>query len=80
MNTPEKYPLQSYLQVIILQTSMSIQQLSNPNSWKLLGVVSDQMAKAAQIFLGALPILLVYPFVPLLPFGRVHPERASHSP
>ena len=63
MNTPEKYPLQSYLQVIIMQTSMSITQLTDPDSWKLLEIVSNKTAKAAQIFLGALPILLVYPFL-----------------
>ncbi|MDF2836759.1 MAG: transporter permease [Paenibacillus sp.] len=60
MDRPEKYPLQSYLQTIIVQKNFSeiaSQDLS------LLGQVSDRTVKAAQIFLGSLPILCVYPFL-----------------
>lgn len=59
MNTPEKYPLQSYLQTIMKTdfTKLSGSELSN------LEEISDRTIKAAQIFLGALPILLVYPFL-----------------
>lgn len=63
MNSPDKYPLQSYLQIIILQTSMTITQYADPRSFRLLELVSNKTAKAAQIFLGALPILMVYPFL-----------------
>lgn len=60
MNSPDKYPLQSYLQTIIIQTdysSISEDQVKN------LALISDRTIKASQLFLGALPILLVYPFL-----------------
>jgi putative aldouronate transport system permease protein len=31
--------------------------------WKFLALISDRTVKAAQIFIGALPILMVYPFL-----------------
>jgi putative aldouronate transport system permease protein len=60
MNSPERYPLQSYLQTIVIQqdfTNMTEQELKN------MRLISDRTIKAAQIFLGALPILMVYPFL-----------------
>lgn len=60
MHVPEKYPLQSYLQTVIIQ--QDLQQLSMTDD-KLLKLISDRTFSAAQIFLGALPILLVYPFL-----------------
>ncbi|MGH2558048.1 MAG: carbohydrate ABC transporter permease [Thermomicrobiales bacterium] len=60
MNSPENYPLQSYLQTLVIaQDSM---QFSDADP-RLLQLVSAQTFKAAQIFLGAIPILLVYPFL-----------------
>ncbi|MBB6670202.1 carbohydrate ABC transporter permease [Cohnella nanjingensis] len=60
MGTPEKYPLSSYLQTVVVQ--MDIQSMIG-SDLASLQQISDQTAKAAQIFLGALPILLVYPFL-----------------
>ena len=60
MNSPERYPLQSYLQTIVIQqdfTNMTEQELKN------MRLISDRTIKAAQIFLGTLPILMVYPFL-----------------
>lgn len=61
MNSPKNYPLQSYLRTIIvsqdLNTMTSSEMLSNMND------VSDRTFKAAQVFLAALPILAVYPFL-----------------
>lgn len=52
------YPLQTYLRsVIIAQDFTSLTTLAE------MSEISDRTAKAAQIFLGALPILLVYPFL-----------------
>ncbi|WP_337102184.1 carbohydrate ABC transporter permease [Paenibacillus sp. YIM B09110] len=60
MNRPEHYPLQSYLQTIVVQ-----QDLSDIASQDLdmLSEINNRTFKAAQIFLGALPILLIYPFL-----------------
>ncbi|PYI54362.1 carbohydrate ABC transporter permease [Paenibacillus flagellatus] len=60
MHKPENYPLQSYLQTVVIQ--QDLQQLSMTDD-KLLKLISDKTFSAAQIFLGALPILLVYPFL-----------------
>src|SRR5690606_37072969 len=58
MNSPDHYPLQSYLQTVVINRDLSL----TATDLKSLAEVSDRTAKAAQIFLGALPILLVYPF------------------
>jgi len=60
MNSPENYPLQSYLQTVVIQqnfTSASLETIAE------LSKISDRTFKSAQIFLGSLPILLVYPFL-----------------
>jgi len=60
MNFPEKYPLSTYLQLMVTNSSRL-----NFSGTSLLEVmeISQRTARAAQIFLGALPILLVYPFL-----------------
>ncbi|BBH24104.1 putative ABC transporter permease protein YtcP [Paenibacillus baekrokdamisoli] len=60
MNSPDKYPLQSYLQTVIVNKDFSRLTVADLT---LLGKVSDRTVKAAQIFLGTVPILLVYPFL-----------------
>lgn len=60
MNDPINYPLQSYLQTVIIQQDMSAM---SDNEVELMKELSNQTVKAAQIFLGALPILAVYPFL-----------------
>ncbi|MFD0711851.1 carbohydrate ABC transporter permease [Paenibacillus sp. GCM10027626] len=60
MKVPEHFPLSTYLQTILVHidlTSMS------GKDFEMLRDVSDRTAKAAQIFLGALPIVVVYPFL-----------------
>ncbi|KIL40717.1 ABC transporter permease [Gordoniibacillus kamchatkensis] len=60
MNSPEKYPLQSYLSTLV--TSINKQAIS-VEDLKRLENVSEKTLRTAQIFLGALPIMLVYPFL-----------------
>lgn len=60
MNNPSKYPLQSYLQTVIVQrdtTAMSMEE------FKSMALMSDRTIKASQVFMGAIPILCVYPFL-----------------
>lgn len=63
MNSPEKYPLQSYLQIVIIQATALIGNHMNPDQWKIMDTVSDKTAKAAQIIIGTIPIIMVYPFL-----------------
>ncbi|QJD85011.1 carbohydrate ABC transporter permease [Cohnella herbarum] len=60
MNSPDHYPLQSYLQTIVIVKNFTISNLDN---LKMLAEIDERTFKAAQIFLGALPILMVYPFL-----------------
>ena len=60
MNRPEHYPLQTYLQSVIVMRDLS---LMGDDEWKNLMQISDRTVKSAQIFMGALPILMVYPFL-----------------
>ena len=59
MSDTKNYPLASFLQVIVVQGNQ--QDLSmDPTS---AAAMSERTIKAAQVFIGALPILLVYPFL-----------------
>lgn len=60
MNNPGNYPLQSYIQTIVVQKSFTT---LTPEEAKIMAKISDKTLKSAQIFLGALPILCVYPFL-----------------
>lgn len=60
MNNPDNYPLQSYIQTIVVQKTYS--QLSREEIMAL-STISDKTLRSAQIFLGALPIVIVYPFL-----------------
>ncbi|OBZ17593.1 carbohydrate ABC transporter permease [Bacillus sp. FJAT-26390] len=62
LNSPDKYPLQTYLSTLIMSinaqmSSLSIEQL------KAMDNLSEKTLRTAQIFMGALPIMLVYPFL-----------------
>lgn len=59
LNDAAKYPLSTFLQTVIVQQDLS-QMNVNPEEMKNL---SERTSKSAQIFIGALPILIVYPFL-----------------
>lgn len=64
MNRPENYPLQSYLQTVIINPESAFQMMqSNPNVSQILALVSNQTTKAAQLFIAMIPVLLFYPLV-----------------
>lgn len=60
LNSPGKYPLSTYLQTILIQPNSTIM---NAATLEMLRHISDRTVKTAQIFVGMLPILLVYPFL-----------------
>ncbi|MBT2293211.1 carbohydrate ABC transporter permease [Paenibacillus albidus] len=62
MNNPVNYPLQSYLQTL-LQSFEQIMLKSGTDYTQLLSMMNARTGRAAQMFLGAIPILLVYPFL-----------------
>ncbi|NLY17423.1 MAG: carbohydrate ABC transporter permease, partial [Clostridiaceae bacterium] len=60
MNSPAKYPLQTYLSTLIMQTNRRIFTVED---LELLRQVSDKTLRTAQIFIAAVPIMMVYPFL-----------------
>ncbi|MNO49170.1 Lactose transport system permease protein LacG [compost metagenome] len=60
MNSTSNYPLQSYLQTIIINVDPST---ATTNDLLDMSAISDRTFKAAQVFLAAFPILIVYPFL-----------------
>jgi len=60
MNKTENYPLQSYLQTVIVQRDMA--EITTADMFSLKNI-SDRTNKAAQIFLAVIPILCIYPFL-----------------
>ncbi|GAB6928282.1 carbohydrate ABC transporter permease [Paenibacillus sp. JCM 10914] len=60
MNSPTNYPLQSYLQTVIITPDLNA---VSGNELVDMSEVSDRTFKAAQVFLAALPVLVVYPFL-----------------
>jgi putative aldouronate transport system permease protein len=60
MNSPEKYPLQSYLQTVIVSPDP---RMLSERDLALLKIISNRTTRAAQIFIAMIPILVVYPFL-----------------
>jgi putative aldouronate transport system permease protein len=60
MNSPEKYPLQSYLQTVVVNPDT---RMLTERDLALLRIISNRTTRAAQIFIAMVPILLIYPFL-----------------
>ncbi len=60
MNSPDKYPLQSYLQTVVVNPDP---RMLTEHDLALLKIISDRTTRAAQIFIAMVPILIVYPFL-----------------
>lgn len=60
MHSAAKYPLQSYLQTIVIDEQLLNLTGSEAETFRK---ISGRAFRNAQIFLGALPVLLVYPFL-----------------
>lgn len=60
MNSPEHYPLQSYLQTVIVNRDMTLMTAAEVARWS---EINDRTSKAAQVFVAMVPVLLVYPFL-----------------
>jgi putative aldouronate transport system permease protein len=55
----KNYPLATFLQTVIVQQDFDKMNVNKED----LENISQRTVKAAQIFIGAVPILLVYPFL-----------------
>jgi putative aldouronate transport system permease protein len=60
MNSPDKYPLQSYLQTVVVNPDP---RMLTERDLALLKIISNRTTRAAQIFIAMVPILAIYPFL-----------------
>ncbi len=63
MSLPANYPLQTYLQTLLVDFEQLLQSDSSSDIQAILSKMNARTGRAAQLFLGALPIMLVYPFL-----------------
>jgi len=65
MNTVEKYPLQSYLQTVVINPEAFFRNATNISAdlAAFLNLVNARTTNAAQLFLATVPILCIYPFL-----------------
>ena len=62
MNDPNNFPLQTYLQTLHANFRDLIRQAGGDTA-QILTRLNEQTGRAAQLFLGMLPTLIVYPFL-----------------
>jgi putative aldouronate transport system permease protein len=62
MNDPKNYPLQTYLQTLLTNFRELMRQMG-PEYMQIVQRLNERSGRAAQLFLGMLPILVVYPFL-----------------
>lgn len=62
MHDPRNYPLQTYLQTLLTNFNDMLRQ-SGSDYYQLLSRMNEQTGRAAQLFLGLAPLLMVYPFL-----------------
>ena len=63
MNNPDNYPLQTYLQSLLQNFEQILQQQGAGDIQRLLVQMNARTGRAAQLFLGALPVMMIYPFL-----------------
>lgn len=63
MNSPEKYPLQTYLQSLLQNFEQMMQQGRRGDMKDIMAVLSERTGRAAQLFLGSIPVMIIYPFL-----------------
>lgn len=63
MTNPENYPLQTYLRNLIVVKDMQTMVTATQAELKEMATISDRTLRAAQIFIAAIPVLAVYPFL-----------------
>lgn len=62
MQNPSRYPLQTYLQGLLLNME-EMMRIAGVDYMRLLSMLSVRTGRAAQLFMGALPMMVLYPFL-----------------
>lgn len=61
-NHTQNYPLQSYLQTLVVSTTSSMEDMDVDRMLELMNVNQTNM-QSAQIFISIVPLMLIYPFL-----------------
>lgn len=61
MSSPENYPLQTYLQSLLQAFERSMNATGSMK--ELVAQINERTGRAAQLFLGSIPVMIVYPFL-----------------
>ena len=62
MQDPSNYPLQTYLQTL-LRKFEDIIRLASGDYARIIAMMNVRTGRAAQLFMGAVPVMLIYPFL-----------------
>jgi putative aldouronate transport system permease protein len=62
MQSPVKYPLQTYLRELLVKMD-EIMRTTGGDYVQILAMMSVRTGRAAQLFMGALPMMVLYPFL-----------------
>lgn len=60
MNDSAKYPMQTYLQSLLVDPN---NRITSKAQAELMRIISDRTLNSAQVFVAAIPVLMVYPFL-----------------
>lgn len=63
MNNPALYPLQTYLQTLLQNFEQLLRENNGRDIQRLIAMMNARTGRAAQLFLGAIPVMLIYPFL-----------------
>lgn len=65
MKTVDKYPLQTYLQTIVINPEAFFRNATNVSQelGNFINLANARTTNAAQLFLATIPILCIYPFL-----------------
>ncbi len=63
MNNPDNYPLQTYLQSLLQNFEQLLRTQSSQDIQALLAQMDARTGRAAQLFLGAIPVMVICPFL-----------------
>jgi putative aldouronate transport system permease protein len=63
MQSPTRYPLQTYLQGLLLKMDEIMRTSSGSNYMQIIAMMNVRTGRAAQLFMGALPMMILYPFL-----------------
>ena len=63
MNNPALYPLQTYLQTLLQNFEQLLRENNGRDIHRLIAMMNARTGRAAQLFLGAIPVMLIYPFL-----------------